>query len=283
MEDGSHWELARFYQNFYDFQIKLLQRFPTEAARDGGTRVLPYMPGPVTYVTDAISNGRRDSLDRYIKQLLALPTYISHCHLVRELFAPREGDFELDPKAMQEDFRLSSASNPSDPGQRAQRISGDSSARNPYDNPYAAHAQGNPWLSQEDYRTEQTYSTNTSQSNQKLPDTGYANQNGSNEASATSTAPQVKVKSFFEDEDECQAFWTASDSSYKFIEGKVKDRHKLRDHSIAIQYEEHRRQSNDSAKLTKDLVPVNTDYDLSIAIQNALDFGRSLHLYVSIT
>ena len=107
MEDGSHWELSRFYQDFYDFQIALLQEFPMEASTEGGNRTLPYMPGPVTYVTDAISNGRRESLDTYIKQLLSLPPYISRCNLVRALFAARDGDFELDPKAMGEDFRLS--------------------------------------------------------------------------------------------------------------------------------------------------------------------------------
>ena len=110
LEDGRHWELSRFYQNFYDFQIALLQEFPKEAGQDGGTRILPYMPGPVTYVTDAISNGRRQSLDEYVKKLLTLPPYISKCHLVRQLFAPREGDFELDPRAMGEDYRLSTAS-----------------------------------------------------------------------------------------------------------------------------------------------------------------------------
>ncbi|KAL8681592.1 MAG: hypothetical protein Q9186_002332 [Xanthomendoza sp. 1 TL-2023] len=110
LEDGRHWELSRYYQNFYDFQIALLQEFPKEADSNGGTRILPYMPGPVTYVTDAISNGRRESLDDYVRKLLALPPYISKCQLVRELFAPREGDYELDPHAAGEDYRLSSGS-----------------------------------------------------------------------------------------------------------------------------------------------------------------------------
>ncbi|KAL8703962.1 MAG: hypothetical protein Q9201_002863 [Fulgogasparrea decipioides] len=110
LEDGRHWELSRYYQNFYDFQIALLQEFPKEADSNGGTRILPYMPGPVTYVTDAISNGRRESLDDYVKKLLALPPYISKCQLVRELFAPREGDYELDPRAAGEDYRLSTSS-----------------------------------------------------------------------------------------------------------------------------------------------------------------------------
>lgn len=111
MEDGSHWELSRIYQKFYDFQIALLQQFPKESVTPpGGKRMLPFMPGPVTYVTDAISNGRRESLNQYVKELLALPPYISRCELVRELFAPREGDHELDPDRVTEDFRHSSGS-----------------------------------------------------------------------------------------------------------------------------------------------------------------------------
>ena len=68
------------------------------------------MPGPVTYVTDAISNGRRESLNTYVRELLALPAYISRCELVRELFAPRDGDYELDPDRVAENFRHSSGS-----------------------------------------------------------------------------------------------------------------------------------------------------------------------------
>ncbi|KAG8531549.1 uncharacterized protein KY384_003179 [Bacidia gigantensis] len=111
MEDGRWWELSRTYQKFYDFQIALLQQFPKEAQTPpGGKRVLPFMPGPVTYVTDAISNGRRESLNTYVKELLALAPYISRCDLVRELFNPGDGDYELDPDRVQENFRHSGES-----------------------------------------------------------------------------------------------------------------------------------------------------------------------------
>ena len=110
LEDGRHWELARYYENFYDFQVALLKEFPEEAGGNNRERILPYMPGPVTYVTDAISNGRRESLNTYIKNLLALPPRISKCYLVRQLFAPREGDYELDPRHVGEDYRLSGVS-----------------------------------------------------------------------------------------------------------------------------------------------------------------------------
>lgn len=110
MEDGRCWELARYYHDFYDFQIALLTQFEEEAGNRGKPRTLPFMPGPVTHVTDAISNGRRQNLDEYIKKLLAMPPHISRCQLVRQLFAPRPGDFEIDPSAFGEDARYSGGS-----------------------------------------------------------------------------------------------------------------------------------------------------------------------------
>jgi len=94
MEDGRTWSLCRFYEDFYDFQIALLDEFKEEAGHTGQPRILPYMPGPVTYVTDTISSARRQSLDEYIKKLLSMPAYISKCRLVKLLFAPRPGDVE---------------------------------------------------------------------------------------------------------------------------------------------------------------------------------------------
>lgn len=128
MEDGRWWELSRTYQKFYDFQIALLQQFPKEAQTPiGGKRLLPFMPGPVTYVTDAISNGRRESLNTYVKELLALPPYVSRCDLVRELFAPREGDYELDQDRVTENFRHSGGSQMSINGEMPRTASRQSS------------------------------------------------------------------------------------------------------------------------------------------------------------
>lgn len=108
LENGSHWELSRFYEDFYDFQIALLTEFPAEAGNTGTQkRTLPYMPGPVNYVTDSITDGRRHNLDAYVKNLLTQPTYISRCQLVKQFFAPREGDFEIDPNSRGEEYRLS--------------------------------------------------------------------------------------------------------------------------------------------------------------------------------
>lgn len=111
LEDGRHWELSRYYEDFYDFQIALLTEFPAEAGNTNTQkRTLPYMPGPVNYVTDAITEGRQHNLDAYVKNLLTQPPYISRCTLVKQFFAPREGDYEMDPNAVNEEYRLSGGS-----------------------------------------------------------------------------------------------------------------------------------------------------------------------------
>ncbi|KAF3913482.1 hypothetical protein AA313_de0207306 [Arthrobotrys entomopaga] len=95
MEDGRMWHLCRFYEDFYDFQIALLKAFPREAGTTGEPRILPYMPGPVHYVTDSLSSQRRQSLDDYIKKLISMDPEISRCELVRQLFVPRQGDVDV--------------------------------------------------------------------------------------------------------------------------------------------------------------------------------------------
>jgi bud emergence protein 1 len=110
MEDGRWWELQRLYQDFYDLQINLITEFPREAGNYKGVeRSLPYMPGPVTYVTDNISNGRRANLNEYIRHLLKLGPHITKGYRVRKFFAPREGDYEIDP-AVGDPYRISTGS-----------------------------------------------------------------------------------------------------------------------------------------------------------------------------
>jgi bud emergence protein 1 len=111
LEDGRQWVLSRYYEDFYDFQIALLTEFPAEAGNTGTQkRTLPYMPGPVNYVTDAITEGRLHNLDAYVKNLLNQPPYISRCSLVKQFFAPREGDYELELNEGAGDYRLSQGS-----------------------------------------------------------------------------------------------------------------------------------------------------------------------------
>lgn len=131
LEDGRHWELSRYYEDFYDFQIALLTEFPAEAGNTGQQkRTLPYMPGPVGLVTDAITEGRLHNLDAYVKNLLNQPPYISRCLLVKQFFAPREGDYEIDLHEAGGEYRLSQGSQMSSNESPAGGVSAQSSRNN---------------------------------------------------------------------------------------------------------------------------------------------------------
>lgn len=285
MEDGRHWELSRFYQNFYDFQIALLQEFPKEADSNAGTRILPFMPGPVTYVTDAISNGRRESLDAYVKNLLSLPSYISKCQLVRELFAPREGDSELDPRRVGEDYRLSNASIQSSAGDSFSRTVSRQSSRGQINgnNGYSAASMGPP-----QDRTSHQRSQNSApaangasagqQNFRNQPD--FQHQAGINrqassltQASATSSGTHpsltannnnsttnivssgaLKIKVWFEED--CIAIRVPSDITFQQLKDKLKDRLKVQD-EIVVQYKD---------EPSGNYVELRSDPDLDLAL-----------------
>ncbi|WVQ76286.1 hypothetical protein IAR50_005951 [Cryptococcus sp. DSM 104548] len=96
--------LYRSYEDFYDFQIALLDTFPYEAGRPGSgngrktpERILPYMPGPVDYeIDDELTEYRREELDVYVKELLDLKSKgagpVLRHELFRTFFATRHGD-----------------------------------------------------------------------------------------------------------------------------------------------------------------------------------------------
>ncbi|MCJ1440207.1 MAG: bud emergence protein 1 [Stictis urceolatum] len=271
LEDGSHWELSRFYQNFYDFQIALLQQFPAEAATDGGTRILPFMPGPVTYVTDAISNGRRESLNEYVKRLLALPPYISKCQLVRQLFAPREGDFELDPKAMQEDYRLSGGSHHS--SEHNQNLDHqDSNGQINGGGSYPPQQRSQQWGSQQYPSYPSNSSINSSinpqsqgQQRYQTPPQGY-NPSASNTQlpGQPPASGALKIKVWFEDE--CIAIRVPADINFDQLMQKIQDRLKV-DDQLLIQYKD---EPSGGERL------MSNDEDLDTALQR----NARLQLYV---
>ncbi len=91
--------LFRSYNDFYDFQVELLDTFPYEAGRpDSSTRVLPYMPGPVDVVDNEITLSRREELDEYLHKLCGLKTYARYIlehTLVRSFCALKPGDGEV--------------------------------------------------------------------------------------------------------------------------------------------------------------------------------------------
>ncbi|KAH9853825.1 hypothetical protein C2E23DRAFT_884475 [Lenzites betulinus] len=95
--------LFRSYNDFYDFQVELLDTFPHEAGRpDSSTRILPFMPGPVEYVDHQITLSRRAELDEYLSKLCALKTYARYIlehWLVRAFCALKPGDGEVNVEA----------------------------------------------------------------------------------------------------------------------------------------------------------------------------------------
>jgi bud emergence protein 1 len=140
-----------------------LTEFPAEAGNAGQQkRTLPYMPGPVNYVTDAITEGRQHNLDAYVKNLLTQPPYISRCTLVKQFFAPREGDYEMDPNAVNEEYRLSGGSQQSSNGSPTNAASRQSSRGNlnggGYSGLSAAPARNSPHQ-----RGQPSFSTNPNQ------------------------------------------------------------------------------------------------------------------------
>jgi len=217
LEDGRHWELSRYYEDFYDFQIALLTEFPAEAGNTGTqTRTLPYMPGPVNYVTDAITDGRRHNLDAYVKNLLTQPPYISRCSLVKQFFAPREGDFEIDPSAEYEGSQPSSEGTPPD-GASRQSSRGNLNG-NGYGGLSAAPArQGNTNGGQPQYPAGPTRQTSSlsQPSNNSL-------QNGANAQAALSA---MKVKIYFGDD--LFAIRVPRDIQYQQLYEKIRDRLKI--------------------------------------------------------
>ncbi|KAF9103133.1 bud emergence protein 1 [Mortierella sp. GBA35] len=100
LASGATRNLFRLYEDFYDFHIALLEEFPVESGRVGDQpRILPFMPIPLQVVTDTVSASRRTDLDGYVQDLCKLPSRITQHHLVKQLFAIREGDSETPPGA----------------------------------------------------------------------------------------------------------------------------------------------------------------------------------------
>lgn len=117
MSNGTTWDLSRIYENFYELQINLIKAFPEEAGQTGQPRTLPYMPGPVQFVTDKISEGRRENLDEYLQHLLCLGPHITKSPLLCSFFAPRAGDYEVDTNdAAQRNGAAQHSRQPSAPG-----------------------------------------------------------------------------------------------------------------------------------------------------------------------
>jgi len=261
MEDGRHWELQRLYQDFYDLQIQLIATYPKEAGTSGsGERTLPFMPGPVTYVTDNISNGRRANLDEYIKNLLKLGPHITHGQLVKGFFAPRQGDYEIDPDiAAQDEYRLSQTSGQSsDPSQGASR---QSSA-----DQLTATTPQTPYSTGSNFPNHQRGISMGSQSQGGLNPPSMQHQHSGLSAASTSTSTglgsALKIKVWFE-EDNCVVIRMPLSLKYVDLYNKLKERRALE--KPAEKNEELYVEYRDEAE--NQYYPIENDEDLAIAVE----------------
>ncbi|CAX42022.1 bud emergence protein, putative [Candida dubliniensis CD36] len=97
--------LYRYYQDFYDLQVKLLELFPYEAGRiENSKRIIPSIPGPLINVNDSISKLRREKLDYYLSNLIALPNHISRSEEVLKLFDVLDNGFDRETDSINKRF-----------------------------------------------------------------------------------------------------------------------------------------------------------------------------------
>ena len=245
------------------------------------------MPGPVTYVTDAISNGRRESLNQYVKELLALPPYISRCELVRELFAPREGDHELDPDRVTEDYRHSSGSQQSSFTGSLSRTASRQSSRGQINGANGYGAMGPPQHkitnqrsqnsvangapSGQHYRNPSEYqypnavkpqASTITQASTTSSGTHHSGPNNSNTNVNASGALKIKVNF----QDDLIAIRVPSEITYQQLRDKLQDRLKIHD-EILIKYKD---------EPTNEYVEMMSDRDLDMALSR----NQKLTLFV---
>ncbi|EOA84013.1 bud emergence protein 1 [Exserohilum turcicum] len=258
MEDGRHWELQRLYQDFYDLQIQLIASYPVEAGTSGSAeRTLPFMPGPVTYVTDNISNGRRANLDEYIKNLLKLGPHITQGHLVKGFFAPRQGDYEIDPDVVTaEEYRMSQQSHhSSNPSHGASRQS--SADQLQATTPVTPFSTGSSYPSHQrgPSAASQAYSTNLNP-----PPMNHAKSSMST-STGTGTSSALKIKVWFE-EDNCVVIRMPLSLKFVDLYNKLVERRKLErpgeeEEELIVEYKDE--QENN-------FYPIENDEDLAIAV-----------------
>ncbi|KAL1952467.1 hypothetical protein VTO42DRAFT_5294 [Malbranchea cinnamomea] len=272
MEDGRWWELSRYYHDFYDFQIALLQQFEEEAGNKGKPRTLPFMPGPVTHVTDAISNGRRQNLDEYIKKLLAMPPHISRCQLVKQLFAPRPGDYEIEDPTLNHDndeYRPSSGSRNSS-GQDASHTASRQSSQGHMNNGYQPGSMRPPSSQMNQHHNQGSISqpqTGGAPSRAELQQQMMTRQASSmTQTSTTSTTGAIKIKVFFQNE--IIAIRVPNDITFQQLMDKLRDRLKI-DDEILVRYKD---------EPSGNYVELMSDNDLA----NAIRRNAKLALYVGI-
>lgn len=136
--------LFRYYQDFYDLQVKLLDVFPHEAGKiDNTKRTIPVIPGPLINVNDNISKLRREKLDLYLRNLIAMPHHISRSEQVLLLFDVLDNGF--DREFVEDDGDNNAKSNSHQPQRTLKPISQKSNSQQDRMSQYsyARNSQGN--------------------------------------------------------------------------------------------------------------------------------------------
>lgn len=106
LSNGKTRYLYRYYQDFYDLQVKLLELFPYEAGKiENSKRIIPSIPGPLINVNDSISKLRREKLDYYLRNLIALPPHISKSDEVLRLLEVLDNGFDKEASDNQKERR----------------------------------------------------------------------------------------------------------------------------------------------------------------------------------
>ncbi|KAM3420120.1 hypothetical protein BST61_g3422 [Cercospora zeina] len=232
LANNTHWDLSRIYEDFYELQINMINAFPEEAGQvPGKSRILPYMPGPVKYVTDNITEGRRANLDEYLRDLLRLPQHIIYSSLVRAFFAPREGDYEVDPSAVD----LNEHARPNEGTQRNSQASQSSVQSGPQYSIQAGQARTHQYTQSQPVNgsSHRPYPSQASASFTPAPlappsvSRQHTNVSQTTMGSTSSTGP-VKVKAWF-DRDTCVVIRMPSRGQFGFedLRKKIVERRKL--------------------------------------------------------
>ena len=253
MEDGRFRNLCRYYEDFYDFQISLLGCFPTEAGRTGAKRILPYMPGPLEYVNDQITNQRQIDLNIFVREICALPSYISHHSLVQKFFVAREGDIESpEPTSLIPQPKVQHAS-PARQTSNHQKPSAVSSKSNTLHEPQPEHIsprKGSADVLTSPYQNTSATSPYGANKSTTSVDTRSPTPASNNPANAP---PYLKIKCFYEDN--VVAIRVPPDVTYDELLAKLETR--LGTTGLAAKYRD-----EDSGTLKR----LANNYDLEVAL-----------------
>jgi hypothetical protein len=83
VENGREtYSVVRVFEEFVELQKSLLNAFPKEAGKTGGIRTIPYLPTSLGVLDDTGVKKACQEVNRYLRQLVELPEFISRSVLV---------------------------------------------------------------------------------------------------------------------------------------------------------------------------------------------------------